>query len=403
MNPEVVVVGAGPAGATAAKNLAERGLNVLIIDKEKFPRDKPCGGGFPMRVLKVFPYIKKYDLIESYSYCGVVYSSSLKYKVKTEKKTPIVAMVHRNKFDTGLLDIAVDKGAEFLGGKAVKNIKISSDKVQIELKDGSTIDSEIVIGADGHTSITRKKTNLNPTNPYIAVCIYQEFPMDEKIITDLFTEKRNIHIFLRILGLRGYGWVFPKKNSVNIGIGEYRILKGLNENKKNLKEVYSSYLSILKNLKIIKEDPKPKKLSGGGFLFWPPKKTYTDRVLLCGDAAGFVNPITGEGIYNAMVSGKIASKVIISSLENENTSESFLSKYQKMWKNDFGKDLKLLVKRTSRLGPDNENFIKRISQDEKFAEMCLDIMTGDKSIYEMRWKIIRKYLSIALKEKIKRK
>jgi len=398
MNPDIIVVGAGPAGSTAAKNLAEKGFDVLIIDKKKFPRDKPCGGGLPIRVLQSFPYIKKYDLIDSYSYFGIVYSSSLRYKAESEKKTPIVAMVHRDKFDTGLLEIAVDKGAEFIGGKAVKNITTSSDKVKIELNDGSSISSKIVIGADGYSSIVRKRLNLNPSNLYIAVCVYNEFLMDEKTVLDFFTDKRKVYIFLKIMGIRGYGWVFPKRDSVNIGIGEYIV--GSKENNNNLKEVYLSFLSLLKKEKIIKDDLKSDKLCGGGFIFWPPKKTYTDRVLLCGDAAGFVNPLTGEGIYNAMVSGRIASEVICSSLENENTSYRFLSKYQKMWKNDFGKDLELLVKNTHNWSSDTEKFIKRVSQDNEFAGMCLDIMSGEKSFYEMRWKILRKYISIVLKEKI---
>jgi len=403
MRKEVVVVGAGPAGSTAAKNLAENGIDVLLIDKATFPRDKPCGGGIPMKVLKRFSYLKNSDLIESFSYGGAVYSSSLRYKIEIEKEKPIIAMVHRDKFDAGLVDIAIEKGADFIGGKAVKNIKISSDKAKITVNDGSTIDAEIVIGADGFKSIIRKKSELNPKKEYFAVCIFEEYPMSSKTVTKWFTEKRSVHIFLKILGMRGYGWSFPKKDSVNIGVGEYQFLGRSNEDKKNLTDLYKSFLSLLKNQKIIPKDLKIKKLQGGGFLIWPLKKTYADRVLLCGDAAGFVNPTTGEGIYNAMTSGEIASGVIINSLEKEDTSKNFLSKYQKIWKNDFGRDLKLLSRSTNRWGIENETFIKRISQDNKLAEMCLDVMTGEKSIYQMRWKIARRYISAVLKEKIKRK
>ena len=68
MNYEVAIIGAGPAGSTAAKFLSEKGVKVILIDKVKFPRDKPCGGGIPVRVLKKFKYLEEYDLIESYSY-----------------------------------------------------------------------------------------------------------------------------------------------------------------------------------------------------------------------------------------------------------------------------------------------------------------------------------------------
>jgi len=77
MNYDVVVVGAGPSGSTAAKTLAEHGVNVLLIDKERFPRDKPCGGGLPLRTLSRFPYIEKLHAIESYSSSSVKSESTV--------------------------------------------------------------------------------------------------------------------------------------------------------------------------------------------------------------------------------------------------------------------------------------------------------------------------------------
>ena len=114
MKYDVVVVGAGPAGATAAKVLAEKGINVLLLDKQIFPRDKPCGGGLPARILKRYPYIKKNDLIDSYSFQACVHSSSLKYKIDVLKSEPIFAMVLRNTFDAGLVRLASQSGAVFL-------------------------------------------------------------------------------------------------------------------------------------------------------------------------------------------------------------------------------------------------------------------------------------------------
>ena len=83
---DVVIVGAGPAGSTAAKYLAEKKLKVILIDKEKFPRNKSCGGGLPLKVLKQFDYLEKNNLIESYTYGGYIYSSSLKYVIDAKKE-----------------------------------------------------------------------------------------------------------------------------------------------------------------------------------------------------------------------------------------------------------------------------------------------------------------------------
>jgi len=103
MSYDVAIVGAGPAGSTTAKFLAEKGLKIALIDKSKFPRDKPCAGGLPSRVLERFPYIKENGLIDSYSYGGFALSPSLKYKVHLQKKDPIVGMVLRKKFDMSLV------------------------------------------------------------------------------------------------------------------------------------------------------------------------------------------------------------------------------------------------------------------------------------------------------------
>ena len=82
---DVIIVGAGPAGSTAAKYLSEMNLNVLLIDKAIFPRKKPCGGGIPVQVLDKLPYLKNSDLIQSYSYGGQIYSSSSKFNININK------------------------------------------------------------------------------------------------------------------------------------------------------------------------------------------------------------------------------------------------------------------------------------------------------------------------------
>ena len=96
---DVCIVGAGPAGSTAAKFLANKGFSVKLIDRQKFPRDKPCGGGLPYQVLKRYPYINNNNFVDSYSLAGYAYSSSLNYKIVVQDREPIVAMTLRRKFD----------------------------------------------------------------------------------------------------------------------------------------------------------------------------------------------------------------------------------------------------------------------------------------------------------------
>ena len=133
MNYDVVIVGAGPAGSTAAKHLAENNIHVLLLDKYTFPRKKPCGGGLPIRAVEKFPYLKDAGVIESYSYGGYGHYSLLEYVAKVEKNEPILAMIQREKFDHTLVQLAMESGAQFLEGKTVVDVTISKDHAPIAI------------------------------------------------------------------------------------------------------------------------------------------------------------------------------------------------------------------------------------------------------------------------------
>jgi len=399
MKYEVVVVGAGPAGSTAAKFLSESGVNVLLVDKSKFPRDKPCGGGLPLRVFNRFSYIKK-DLIDSYSYATFAYSPSLKYHMELERNEPLIAMVLREKFDYELLKIAMESGTNFIEGKIVQNIKITENSAKIFLNDGTAIESEIVIGADGVWSTIAKKTGLRADYKNICICLFEEYNLDKKILDRFFGEKRTCHIHLSVNKTVGYGWVFPKKEHLNIGISEFRHAKDSNKSKSTIKENYETYIRILKESNIIPRNLKKENCRGAALPTYPLEKTYSDRVILCGDAAGFANPMTGEGIYHAMVSGKIAADIIKKALEKHNTSEKFFSRYQKIWKKDFGKDLKILYKTSKLWGSDNEKLIDIICLDKKLGEYGVDAIIGRIGARKCRKKMIRRLIYLKLFNRI---
>jgi geranylgeranyl reductase family protein len=389
---DVVVVGAGPAGSTAAKVLSEKGVKVLLLDKSKFPRDKPCGGGLPYRVLNRFNYVKNKDLIESYSYGGVSYSPSLKYKGTYKKNDPIAAMVLREKFDSGLAQLAIDSGADFIDGKTVKDVKISKDKTEV--------DSKIVVGADGVWSIVAKKTGLSPPKKYLGICILNEYDLGEDTINSYFGEEKMCHIHLNFQGIIGYGWVFPKKQHLNIGIGKISPDTHISKTKIDLLTIYKNYIKTLKKTKIIPKNLEIGKCKGGTLHIGPLEKTYADRVILCGDASGFLNPLTGEGIYYAMSSGEIAAGVITKALEVSDTSEIFLSKYQKNWKKDFGKDIESLLGSSKSMGGNIEKFVRLASKNEKLADIAIGVLQGGLSIQDYNLELIVRYLFASFKDRI---
>jgi digeranylgeranylglycerophospholipid reductase len=353
----------------------------------------------PIPIIQQFPYIKDIDAIESYSYGGTAHSTSLQYNLEIQTDKPLVAMVLRKKFDNALVTSSKESGAHFIDGKKVEDLKITSDHAELRLQDGTCIQSDIVIGADGIWSTIAKQTGLCPRHDSIGIAVYEEYPLNAQTMDEFFTEKRLCHLHVKLQGLAGYGWVFPKKHHVNIGLGEFRFRNA--QHGKNLKEAYRTYLGILKNQKIIPRDLRITKLQGGALPTWPLEKTYTDRLVLCGDAAGVINPISGEGIHYAMISGRIAAEVIAEAVNAADFSAQFLSKYQQRWHNDFGRDINLMVRLAKHWGDDSDAFIRRMTMDKKLADLCLAITIGQISIYENRWKLIPRYLYATLRDRVR--
>lgn len=398
MNYDVIIVGAGPAGSTAAKYLAEKGFKVLLVDKEHFPREKPCGGGIPVNTFKRFSYLNDYDLIECYSYGGFIHSPSLKYSMKLSTEQPIIAMASRKEFDHGLAKIAIENGAHFKDGKKVQDLKITDDKARIKLQDGSNIESKMLVGADGIPSTIAKKSGLATQGEMVNVCVFQEYDVGENTLDKYSTEERLSHLHLMYEGIPGYAWIFPKKDRFNIGVGESMPYKKHSSKKVRLIDVYKSYFQLLKEKEMIPKDLKIGKCKGGIVPAYPLEKTYSDRLILCGDAAGFINPVSGGGIYFAMASGEIASGIITNAIESENYQSSYLKKYQTQWKEDFGKDLETFSRFTNIWLKKTEQFIRIASKDERFGQVASDFLYGNLRIRDHRWKLIFYYLQDRIKD-----
>jgi geranylgeranyl reductase family protein len=398
---DVVVVGAGPAGSTAATFLAKKGFKVVLVDKYKFPRDKPCGGGIPISNFKRFPYLKDSDFVESYSYGGFFHSPSLKYKIEFHAEKPIVAMVKRDRFDHGLALIAADYGAEFIDGKRITDVNISSDKAEVTLENKTTISSEVVIGADGIPSTIARKSGLTTQNRKVNICAFQEYKLDEKTLDKYATNERVGHVHLMYENIPGYAWLFPKKDCFNIGVGEFMPFRKHAPEKVNLVKMYKSYFQFLKKEKLIPESLRIGKLKGGSVPIYALKQTYADRLLLCGDAAGFINPISGGGIHFAMVSGENAATVISDAFKDENFKSSFLLEYQQMWMEEFGKDFKTFTRFVNIWLRHAEKLIKIASKDHRLTDIIAKFLYGDIRIRDYRGKIMAYYLQDRIKDTLR--
>jgi geranylgeranyl reductase family protein len=400
MKYDIAIVGAGPAGSTTAKFLSEKGFKTLLLDKEKFPRDKPCGGGLPMRVLQRFPYVVNDKIIESYSSSGTVFSPSLQHQIEISKNTPLMATTLRKKFDFELVKYAIEAGSVLQEGTPVSTVQISDDNARVILNQGGGIDSEIVVGADGVNSTIAKNMGLRKMGTEKGVCVLQEFEVDEKIMDDYFKKSRHCYVHSRFKTVTGYGWVFPKKKHLNIGFGIIQVDK-TQDQKLNLLECLQEYIALLKEKDLIPQYLNETPVKGGALLTHPLEKTYGNRLLLVGDAGGFINPLSGEGIYYAMTSGQIAAEIIAEALEKKQTTEEFLSKYQTRWQKDFGKDIDLILKVVKRGSMEYaERVFKIACKDPKLTDLMMGVITGQLSVQQYKWKIVRRYFYSSFKNRL---
>jgi digeranylgeranylglycerophospholipid reductase len=173
------------------------------------------------------------------------------------------------------------------------------------------------------------------------------------------------------------------------------------QQKLNLLTCYQEYIALLKEEDLIPRDLKEEPVKGGALLTHPLEKTYGDRLLLVGDAAGFINPLSGEGIYYAMASGQIAAEVIAEALEKKQTTQAFLSQYQTRWQKDFGKDIDLISKVVKRGSTEYaETVFKLACKDPILTDLMMGVITGQLSVQQYKWKIVRRFFYSSLKNRL---
>ncbi|MFW9888527.1 MAG: geranylgeranyl reductase family protein [Candidatus Thorarchaeota archaeon] len=340
---DVAVIGAGPGGSTTARYIAKQGFNVSLIDKDRFPRDKPCGGGFSTKLVEEFPYLKKSEkgFLKGVCHVGVLHSPNLKTVMRGRVD---MAVALRTDFDNTLLESALDAGASLILGNRVKSISISNDFTTVSLDNGRDVSARVIVGADGVTSMVARATGLNTkwSSADVTACRVAEVPVDPATVEDLYTADREYHFFANLGGLPGYGWIFPKFETINVGLGIVA------NHAKGLPERFHSFAKFLMKQGLLNEDADLSNAKGallptGGTI----SKFYAKRCLLVGDSAGMVNPITGGGISYAMTAGRLAAYVLGKCLDDAVVDEDILSAYQKLWMQLFGNEIKsqLLVQK----------------------------------------------------------
>ncbi|MFX1262748.1 MAG: NAD(P)/FAD-dependent oxidoreductase [Promethearchaeota archaeon] len=340
---DVTVIGAGPGGSTAARYLAKQGFDVCLIDKDRFPRDKPCGGGFSTQLVEEFPYLKKREeeFLKGVCHVGVLHSPNRRTVMRARVD---MAVALRTDLDNAMFETALDAGTSSITGQRVKSISISNSFAKVSLDNGKEISTRVIVGADGVTSMVARSTGLNTkwSSKDVTACRVAEVPVNPATIEELYTADREYHFFANLGGVPGYGWIFPKFETINVGLGIVA------DHAKGLLRHFRSFTKFLMKKGYLIEDADLRNAKGallptGGTI----SKTYARRCVLVGDSAGMVNPITGGGIAYAMKAGKLAAAVLGKCLDDDMLDEASLSTYQKMWMQLFGNEIEsqLLVQR----------------------------------------------------------
>ncbi len=321
---DVVISGAGPAGSKCAQVLAKQGYEVALIDRDVNWR-KPCGGAVSSRIFKYYPQLRKlnYPPITGITIYSADYSK-LHYSWKNIRDYSI--NVDRLEFDNFIRDIAVDAGAHlFDKNLSLDFITKNKRKIGIKTKTPSGIKEylgKILIVADGMSSKLAPKSGLKGKWKIneIGLCKCAILEGENSL------DKHSISLFFR--QYMGYGWIFPIDDKrFNIGCGTW-----LGGNlTTNLNQAYEEFLN---NPFIKKFFPKAQynEIWKGAYpipaLGVNEKWLYGDNIMIIGDAAGFVTPISGEGIHPSVVSGQASAEVAINALENEDISARSLKKYK---------------------------------------------------------------------------
>jgi len=299
---DVIVVGAGPGGSTAARFCSKAGLKTLIIEKERLPRYKPCGGCLSIKTAHLLGFDLS-PVIENTIY-GAKFTYCSKDPFFIEKKDPIAFLVMRDRFDQLLINKALEDGAEIREGEKVTRVEEKDDGVEVEWGKGKRFHCRYLIGADGPESIVARSLPLPPQrNDGNGIAIECEIPFDESIHFPQ-NELQFVNLdFGRVPN--GYGWVFPKKEWLSIGIGGmFRETKKINP-----RQYFNDFVKGLDYI------PKGKTGKVMGHLlpsfYDENQKVSQGRILLVGDAAHLMDPLQGEGIYYAIRSGMLAAKAIM--------------------------------------------------------------------------------------------
>ncbi|MGI9658723.1 MAG: geranylgeranyl reductase family protein [Gaiellaceae bacterium] len=297
---DVAVVGAGPAGSVCAYRLARAGASVMLLDRASFPRDKPCGGGLTGRAMRELPI----DVDEVVEARVDEFEFRLRYGATYLRKSrqPLVVMTQRARLDAHLAEAASAAGADFRDATKVDHIQCESDGSFNLSCDGERVGARVVIAADGANGKAASQLGLSGQRT-LGVALEGNIPLGK--IDGARYQDRAVLELATLPG--GYGWVFPKADHLNLGVGGWESTgPTLRDHLERLCEAHGTNVEALEN---VRGHRLPLRRRGAPLA--------RGRAALVGDAAGLVDPVSGDGMFECFVSARLCSAAALEVLSGK--------------------------------------------------------------------------------------
>ncbi len=359
IHTDVVVVGAGPAGSICAKYLAQSGVDVLVVEKkQEIGVPKRCAEAVDFSVFQKVA-IEPHPLWMIHRlYKAILHAPNencVKFGALTQMESGCI--IERKVFEKHLAKDAICAGARYwLKTTALRVLKEKDDVYGVvvgHMGVEKTIMAQITVAADGVDSKIAKSAGMdtiNPLNSYMSCFQYEMAGLSN-------IDEEAIHLYYgSTIAPGGYLWIFPKGNSLaNVGVG-INVLKSQDKSAKHHLD------SFIGNHPIIFKGASPVEINSGGVPVHQTLETLAcNGLMIIGDAAQLVNPVTGGGIDLAMLSGKLAAEVAVDSLHKNDVSKKSLSTYQNRWELLFGKQLKRMHRLKKFMGNLSDDDFNRLA------------------------------------------
>jgi flavin-dependent dehydrogenase len=401
---------------------------VKLVDRVSFPRNKPCGGGISFRVLRRFPYLdRELGRIATHPVRRLYLEGPSGVSTTIEAAEPAALMIRRVEFDALLVSLAIEAGAELVADTDIVHASADADRVVLATRGADRFEAPLVIAADGVHSVVARRLGLNGGWPRraIALDMMEETPrttlreVDPTMLWVAYGYEPGCELSVGSGGhdprrpstpppdcsrarkkvAEGYAYVFPKRDHVNVGIG-YVVSYYRDAIHSSPYELQREFVADLCARGVIigesvRRNFTPFLIPVGG----PLQRPGRGRVLLAGDAGGFVNAFTAEGIYYAMVSGDLAARAIIETPQAP-SGNRLATHYARAVHREIGVELRDSVLIQRYLFGDRQRTARLIRNTSRYpsaTRAILDYAIGHRSYASVRRHLLTRYPQLAIR------